>query len=187
MRAKRLRGFGRHMRVHIKRAASDVALDTDWLEQHHYDYEKLGLAPWHVSDKPPLAIRKLWLGKLVVDFQQWHKQLKQQYADFYLAIWLFEPHFGDSQLVAGIEEQKAHYEGLFGEPVALSLPMEYQVLPGVRDLQWTALAYVTPFYPEDFASLGSWALKKPHWPTESPSGEKMIAVQIGVVWVGKMA
>jgi hypothetical protein len=185
MREKRLRGFNRHMRAHLKRAVTDIALDTDWLEQHHYDYEKLGLAPWYVTDKPPFAIRKLWLSKLVADYQQWRVQLRRQYSDFYLAVWLFEPDFGDSQLVAGIKEQ--HYEGLFGEPLNLPLPSEYQSLPGITNLQWNARANITVFDAEDFATLGLWAANRPHRPVEGTNGELLVAVQVGVVWVGQMA
>lgn len=155
------------------------------LEQHHYEYVKLGLAPWAVSEKPPLAIRKLWLGKLLTDFGQWRAQLQQRHSDFYLAIWLFEPAFGESQLVAAIEERRVRYQQLFGEDANKPLPAEYEAVPGIAELQWTAKKNIITYSPDDFAALGARVASKPHWPIALPGGEPGIAVQVGLVWVGQ--
>jgi hypothetical protein len=142
-----------------------------------------------VNEKPPAGIRKLWVGRLVADYQRWHEQLAARYPDFYLAVWIFDPEFGDSQLVAGIEDRKLHYDGLFGEPLDMPLPAEYHSLPGIRDLEWTAKAHLLPYQPGEFAKLGTWGSKKPHWLVESkegePLGKPLVAVQVGVVWVGQ--
>jgi hypothetical protein len=86
MKRKRLRGFHWHLQQHQQRAAVAEVLDMATMEREQREYQKLGLAPWCISDKPPLAIRKLWLGKLIADFKQWQAQLRQQYPEFYLAV-----------------------------------------------------------------------------------------------------
>lgn len=185
MKRKRLRGFRRHLRKHQEWAATPKELDVNRVERLHYHYEKLGLAPWMVSEKPPLAIRKLWVGRLIADFYQWQKQLKHHYFDCYLAVWLFEPDFGESQLVAAIEERKTQYKELFGDVITKPLPAEYGSIPGIDLLQWTARANIISCWPEDFAEMGSWASRKPHWLVETPDGKTLIAVQTGLVWVGQ--
>lgn len=85
--------------------ATALGRNLSLLARSHRDYHKLGLAPWAVNTKPPLVIRKLWVSRLVADFQQWHSSLTRHYPEFYLAVWLYKPEFGRSQLVAGIEEK----------------------------------------------------------------------------------
>jgi hypothetical protein len=186
-RRKKIRGFNRFLRDHQQRAAIPEELVIDYLRQYHYDYEKLGLAPWAVNDKPPLVIRKLWVSRLVTDYYRWHEQLSADYQDFYLAVWLYNPEFGRSQLVAGIEEKQTWYEGVFDESVSVPLPTEYQSIPGVAALHWTARAEVQAYWPNEFAELGSWALNRPHWEAETTNGEPFFTVQIGTVWVGQQA
>ncbi|WP_375415949.1 hypothetical protein [uncultured Hymenobacter sp.] len=185
MREKRVRGLRRHWRDHQRQAAIPEMLSRSMIEQHQYDREKLGLSPWNVYDKPPLAFRKLWVSRLLADFQQWHKELASFHSEFYLAVWLFEPRFGQSQLVAGISERKTRYEGIFSEAENTPLPVEYQELPGVAALRWVRHAEVEAFWADEFAERGTWASSKPHWEFKTLDGETCIAVQVGWVWVGQ--
>lgn len=185
MRKKRLRGFRRHLRAHQQRAAVAASLDLGLLTHQQYDHVKLGLAPWHVHEKPPLAIRQLWLGRLLANFSQWQRQLRQQYPEFYLAVWVFEPAFGESQLVAAVEGRKAWYETVFGEELSVPLPHEYQAVAGVGTLQWVARQHVAVFAPEEFAAMGAAASRKPHWPLQLEAGASAVAVALGLVWVGQ--
>jgi hypothetical protein len=188
---KRIRGLRRHFRAHQQQALLPALLDKTRLTGFQVDYQQLGLAPWYTHQKPPTRFRQLWVGRLVRDFYHWQVQLKERYSDFYLAVWLFEPRFGHSQLVTAIEERKAHYEQLFmhwaGARVHPSreLPPEYQALPGVLDLHWTSYPDVELLLPDEFAEQRAWVAKKPHWPGETVDGEPYIAVQVGWVWVGQ--
>jgi hypothetical protein len=188
-RKKKLRGFRRFLRDQQQRAAFPYALDAPFLQQTHREYVKLGLFPWSVDSKPPVAIRQLWVTRLVADCCRWHAELATRYAGFYLAIWLYEPAFGRTQLVAGIEEQQAWYEGVFAEVAAADappFPAEYQLLPGVTDLHWTARAETITCWPEDLLDVDAWALKKPHWPGHTADGREIIVVHIGWIWVGQV-
>lgn len=187
-RKKKIRGFRRYLREHQQRAALSYGLDFDFLEETHRDYIKLGLFPWAVNTKPPLAIRQLWVKRLVANCSRWYEELAARYPSFYLAVWLYEPDFGRSQLVAGIAEKQEWYEHVFTEVAeadAPPLPAEYRLVPRVADFQWIAQAETTTIWPEDLFDTDAWALKKPHWPARTADGREVIVVQIGWVWVGR--
>jgi hypothetical protein len=167
-------------------------LDRTSLTTFQVDYRKLGLAPWYTQQKPPRLFRQLWVTRLVRDFYSWHTQLTALYPDFYLAVWLFEPRFGQSQLVTVIGARKAHYEQLFthwaggSAPPNQALPPEYETLAGVQNLHWTRYPDVEPFLLDEFAQQRAWAMTKPHWPGKTVDGEPYVAVQVGWVWVGQL-
>ena len=187
MDKKRIRGLKRHLRNHKQWSAIAKAFNEVFLQKYHYDYAHLGLSPWRVNGKPPVAIRKLWVSRLVVDYKEWHQQMVARYEDFYLAVWILDPTFGESEVVVAIEEKTDRYAGRFGEVVDLPLPPEYRSLPGINDLRWIAKEYVTVYSLEDFIEMGKWASRKPHWPVEGSDGEPLVLVQLGVVWVGQVA
>ena len=187
MDRKRIRGLKRHLRNHQQRAMVPETFTERLLSKQHYDYVHLGLSPWRVNGKPPVTIRKLWVSRLVADYKEWHKQMASRYNDFYLAVWIFDPTFGESEVVAAIEKKKDGYANRFGEILDLPLPPEYQALLGIHDLQWTAKEYVTVYSPEDFVEMGRWASRKRHWPVEGGDGEPLFLIQLGVVWVGQIA
>ncbi|GAB3852816.1 hypothetical protein GCM10028822_20950 [Hymenobacter terrigena] len=187
MDKKRIRGLKRHLRNHQKRATIQEPFNEERMHKLHYDYANLGLAPWRVNGKPPVAIRKLWVSQLVANYKEWHKQIVTRYDDFYLAVWIYDPTFGESQVVAAIQERMDGYAEMHGEILDLPLPVEYRSLPGINDLQWTAREYLTVDYPEYFAQLGAWGRRKPHWPVVDSNGDTLIIIQLGVVWVGQIA
>lgn len=188
MREKRIRGLRRHWRDHQGRAAIAERLSLPSIEKYQYTSAQLGLSPWSVHGKPPLAFRKLWVSRLVADFHQWHQELSFSHPDAYLAVWLYEPRFGKSQVSAATNRMKIRYEEIFDEADAeadMPLPIEYQSLPGVAALRWTCHAELESFWPDEFVECGAWASSKPHWEYQTPDGETYVAVQVGWVWVGK--
>ena len=187
MDKKRIRGLKRHLRNHQQWATVQEPFNEARIRKLHYDYAHLGLSPWRVNGKPPVAIRKLWVSRLVADYKEWHKQMAARYNEFYLAVWIFDPTFGESEVVVAIEEKMDGYAERHGDVLALPLPPEYQSLPGIHDLQWTAHEYLMPYLPDDFAQMRKWAARKPHWPAEDSNGDPLVVVQLGVVWVGQIA
>jgi hypothetical protein len=178
---KKLRGFRRFLQQHQQRATLLYILDVPFLQRTHRDNVKLGVFPWAVNSKPPLPIRQLWVTRLVADCCRWHAELElaTYYSTFYLAVWLYEPEFGRTQLVAGIEEKQAWYVSVFAEVAAAEappFPAEYLLLPGVTDLHWTARAEITTCWPEDLLDVDAWALTKPHWLSKTTDGREIIVV-----------
>ncbi|QIL78362.1 hypothetical protein [Hymenobacter sp. HDW8] len=92
-----------------------------------------------------------------------------------------------SQLVAAVADQQPYYDGLFGVAHERALPPEYRTLPGVQDLCWRAYAHVEALWPEDVATLGKRAVRKPQWREETADGQPYVVVQMGWIWVGQVA
>jgi hypothetical protein len=191
MSRKRIRGLRRHLRRHQHASAEPAVLDRDRVARYGVDYAKIGIAPWFNHQRPPRDFRRAWLTRLVADFERWRDALAGEHPAFYVAVWLFEPHFGESQLVAAVADRQAHYEGLFGETgsfralPARDLPPEYRDVPGVGRLTWRRHADIAAFLPEDFAAQGTETKRRPHWDAATVDGQPYIAVQVGWVWVGQ--
>jgi hypothetical protein len=189
---KRIRGTRRHLRRHRHAAAEPTALGVERLARYGVDYAQLGISPWFDHQRPPRDVRRLLVARLVTDFHRWRAELAGAYPAFYLAVWLFEPHFGQSQLVAAVADRHAHYDGLFGEGgsfralPARALPPEYQNVPGIQDLTWRRHADIAAFLPEDYTTQDLETRRKPHWDATTVDGHPFIAVQVGWVWVGQI-
>ena len=189
---KRIRGVRRHFRRHQQSAAAPAVLDQERLARNGVDSFESGIAPWFDDQRPPLAFRRLRVARLVADFHRWRAQLTGAYPTHYLAVWLFEPRFGQSQLVAAVADHHAHYSKLFSEEGSfrplprLDLPPEYRDVPGIRDLAWRRHADIAAFLPEDYAAQDLKMRRKPHWNMTTAEGDLFIAVQIGWVWVGQV-
>ncbi len=187
MSKKRVRGLRRHWRRHQQWATKLTLPNLAWLAGHESDRDQLGLAPWNVHERPPLAFRRLWARRLLTDLQQWRAQLVPLYPDVYLAIYLYDSRFGLSQVIAAIGTRKPRYERRrFGPEQDIPLPSEYRDLPGVADLIWTAHAEVDVFMPDEFAAFGRWGKRKPHWLASTTDGDDCVVVQTGWVWVGRV-
>lgn len=187
MDKKRVRGLKRHLRNHQQWVKAQEPFNEEFIRKYHYDYAHLGLSPWRVNGKPPVAIRKLWVSRLVADYKEWHRQMVTRYTNFYLAVCVFDPTFGESEVVVAVENMMEHYAERHGDVLDLPLPPEYQSLPGIHDLQWTAKQYLTVYSPEEFTEMGRWGRNKPHWPAVNSNDKPLIIVQLGVVWIGQVA
>lgn len=185
---KKIRGFRRHLRAHQLRAAVPVnPINFARLAKQHYEYDGLGLAPWHVHEKPPYPIRRLWVAHLVAGFFSWHQSLQQYEHDYFLAVRIKEPDFADSRLTLGIGEWIARY-GRYREPEEmLPFPQEYRSIPGVNDLQWTTHRVGYDCTLEYFQDDWAMGMKFRHyWPFTAEDGTAMVRVQTGWEWVGQL-
>jgi hypothetical protein len=188
MRRKKIRGFKRHLRAHQQRAAAPIEpLDFALLAECHYQNDWLGLAPWRVSDRPPFPIRRLWVAHLVAGFFSRQQSLQHYPQDYFLAVRIKEPDFGDSRLIVAVEEWKTRYENGYSEPEdMLPLPQEYRSIPGVNQLHWTTHRIVYHCTLEDFQYDREMGFKPSHhWPYEDDDGSPMVMVQVGWEWVGQ--
>jgi len=127
----------------------------------------------------------LWVSRLVADFQHWQAALAARHSNFYLAVWLFEPNFGESQLVTAVEDELGFYNHIFGDATGQPLPAAYLSLPGVGALRWTARAQLTGYWPDEFAELPAKQRARPFWEKVLATGERLMMVQTGWVWVGQ--
>lgn len=113
MNKKKVRGWTRQIRKLEQWKQANLRLTVDPV--YHYDYVKIWLDPWFRLQKrnPPVWFRRLIVAALIEIYDSWRKQLVSLNEPFYLKIWLFEPHFVRSQVVAATGERIEYYENLF--------------------------------------------------------------------------
>ncbi|GAA3948415.1 hypothetical protein [Hymenobacter algoricola] len=131
---------------------------------------------------PPNPIRRELLAGLLSAYQQWQQQLSARHQPFYLAVWLFEPHFNRSQVVAGTQGWIAGYKTAFGvaDPHSSLPPEIYRQVSGVNQLIWTRHADT-----EVYDSFPYWLPNRKVTILTAASGETRYAARVGWVWVGR--
>ncbi len=187
---QKVRGGKRHLKRLVGQSLIAPPLSEERLQRYGYDYQVLGLAPWHWHYcQPPQRVRQLAAQHLLATFFNWQQQLQAQPEPFYLAVWLVEPDFAhSSQVVAGIRERRARYQKSFGEPdpTGPPLPPEYRQLPGAELLNWTTHPWQIGLDAFDYPNgWPAWALAKPHYAHIYENDNPYLMVQTGWVWVGQ--
>jgi len=123
MKIKKLRG---HQRIfkNIEDWKNDShKLDLDRLQKNQRDYEKVWVRPFgEISisgatiPKPRRKARQLILESLIEIFNSWESTLKGLGEDYYLALWLNEPHIENSQVVCAIGDFLHFYDVTYYRP-----------------------------------------------------------------------
>ncbi|MGJ8744101.1 hypothetical protein [Polaribacter sp.] len=100
-----------------------LILDLENLERFQRNYEKVWVRPFSdlsisgsIIPTPKRKARKLILESLVAIFNSWERQLKTLEKPYYLAIWLYEPHLENSQVVCAIDGFLNFYDLTFYRP-----------------------------------------------------------------------
>lgn len=104
---------------------------------------------------------------------------------FHLAIWLFEPHFGESQLTASVGQMRERYINCFTPAHDAPLPQAYRHLPGFADLRWSVGLNEWLLDNDEFADWVRSGYRGTHYRFIAPSGEAYVAVSRGRVWIGQ--
>ncbi|MEF2248373.1 hypothetical protein [Paenibacillus sp. IITD108] len=76
---------------------------------HQYSQNKVG------KRNPSYKLQKLIFFQLIEIYLSWEKQLASSNEPYYLKLWIGDPEFIDSQLVAAIGTEIAHYTQLFSK------------------------------------------------------------------------
>ncbi|MFL6209817.1 MAG: hypothetical protein ACJ74W_13255 [Pyrinomonadaceae bacterium] len=189
MNKNKVRGWKRQIRKLTKWKQQNLNLE---LNRYDYDYVKIWLDPWYRLEKrnPPIWFRRLIVAALLGIYESWHKQLRARGDKFYLKVWLFDPHFMDSQVVAAVGERIHYYEELFVRSIE-SRKFPYQkYLHGsynLHDYDWAlhvdedvSFERVNELAAEDVELLKSMAARI----AKLPDGDTMYAVKRGDLWLG---
>lgn len=123
MKIKKLRGHKRIFKNITAWKNSSLQLDLERLEASQRNYEKVWVRPFsdisitgNTIPKPKRKARKLILEGLIEIFNHWETQLKTLNKPYYLAIWLFDPHIENSQVVCAIDDFVNFYDITFYRP-----------------------------------------------------------------------
>ncbi len=120
---KKTRGMRKKARNLAAWAEYHKELDIDSLLRYRKDYVKIWIDPFYrlyqitpnqVGKKNPnYRFRKQVLYQLLDIYSAWQKKLEQSDQPYYLNIWVGDPEFMDSQVVAALEPEIDYYNKLF--------------------------------------------------------------------------
>ncbi len=116
MRTRKIRGLKRRQENIDQWFEAHKQIDLELLNQYSYYYCKAKIDPWSNlfnSSKYPSNYRQQLFGHLLDIYELWNQQLESKYSDFYLAVWLFDNRFIDSQVVAAVGERTEYYETMW--------------------------------------------------------------------------
>jgi hypothetical protein len=199
---KKIRGWKRQIKKIDEWKQQVLNLDMNYMEQHQRDYAKLWIDPFYrlIRRNPPVWYRRLILQAMFEVYMNWYKQMKVTGEPFYLKIWLYEPHFMNSQIVVAYREclhfydqtfDKADYEQRFSHD-------KYELgelLDVLRKLDWQlhvdAIDYFESDLSDDFielrdASINARNVRSKAYRVFEVEGDVVYRVRVGDVWVGEL-
>ncbi|WP_049790037.1 hypothetical protein [Paenibacillus sp. JDR-2] len=144
----KIRGWKRRIR-HIEQwKQRNIVLDMDTLAAFGRDYAKLWIPPFHglVRRTPPIWYNRLLLDAMIEVYNSWQETLTKTEEPFYLKIWLFDPEFINSQIVAAYRDGLHFYDNAF-EPAVDVIPFPY---PKVEHFNW--MPHIDPNYDREVDS-----------------------------------
>lgn len=120
---KKTRGLRRKVKRIDKWKAENILLDLESLRIYGKSYVKLWIPPFYnlyninkneIGHKnPPSWYNKIILRAMIDVYESWEQSLKDLGEPYYLKIWLYEPEFIKSQIVAAIGDNIDYYENIF--------------------------------------------------------------------------
>ncbi|WP_235867381.1 hypothetical protein [Priestia abyssalis] len=112
---KKIRGWKRHKRKVERWKQEVINLDIDYLSDYQRTYAKLWIHPFYtlIHRNPPLWYNRLLLEAMIDVYLAWHQKMREEDEDFYLKIWLYDPHFIESQIVVAYKDCLDYYNKTF--------------------------------------------------------------------------
>ncbi|MDR4315939.1 hypothetical protein FOC77_06920 [Niallia circulans] len=112
---KKIRGWKRHKRKIERWKQNAMNLDMDYLRNYQRQYEKLWINPFYKLERrnPPNWYKSLLLDAMIEVYLEWHQKMKKEDEDFYLKLWLYDPHFINSQIVVAYRNCLDFYDETF--------------------------------------------------------------------------
>lgn len=120
---KKTRGMKKKVRKLASWAEYQKQLDIESLLKYRKEYVKIWIKPFYnlhqinpneIGRKnPTYKFRKQVLYQLIEIYLAWQKKLEQLKQPYYLKIWLADPEFMDSQVVAALEPEIEYYTNIF--------------------------------------------------------------------------
>jgi hypothetical protein len=112
---KKIRGWKRHVRKINKWKQRVIDLDKEHLRKYQRDYAKLWIHPFYTIPRrnPPIWYNLLLLEAMLDVYRSWYEKLSKMDKQFYLKLWIFDPHFINSQVVAAYKDCLHFYDQTF--------------------------------------------------------------------------
>lgn len=198
MRSPKIRGLRRHFRrfQRLQQQLSEVEFDTLQQREFFQIFPLLDPWGWGYYDKlarPPAGFRREVLRGLLAVHAQWQRELAAYPEPYQLALELFEQSFPDSRVIVRIRgciwtDAERAATPVPGNP---PLPAEYQSVPGIEQLCWTACYQEQETSAEDYpddaegrAALQAMLRRFGYREAVDAAGRPVYYLRISRVWVG---
>lgn len=191
---KKVRGWKRRLRELERFREGYRSIDFDLLRRNELAYVKLWLSPWSrlVPRDPPVWFRRRVLAAFLDVLHSWHRALEAAGEPYYLRLWLFDPRFHRTQVVAAIGSRIRYYETLFapaGGARALPPPQYRDAAYDLTGLEWEPCLDTDVLLEEDAADerdlarirLRASRVEHASW------GQPLFLFDRGLVWLGRPA
>lgn len=200
---KKIRGWKRRVKQIEQWKKRYIELDMEELERNQRDYVKLWIDPFYrlTRRNPPLWYARLLLAAMIEVYQSWSRQMSGFNEPYYLKIWLYHPHFINSQIVVAFREALHFYDDTFDPgQAAKAFPAQlYGGVPGVPQLTWELAIDADRYWLSDLQKDMEWgfstekdieAIQNKAYASETitlSDGEDMVfKVRVGDVWLGEI-
>ncbi|WP_258235154.1 hypothetical protein [Paenibacillus agaridevorans] len=112
---KKIRGWRRHVRKIEMWKQRVINLDMRHLSRYQRDYAKLWIHPFYAIPRknPPGWYNQLLLEAMLEVYQSWLEKFTRLDESFYLKLWIYEPHFINSQVVTAYKDCLHFYDRTF--------------------------------------------------------------------------
>ncbi len=126
-RKQKMRGWKRRKRSIQLWREQMLELDMETMRSENFDYAKLWIYPFYSISPidPPHWFQRLLLSEMIDVYAHWQKRMEQEQEPFYLKIWLYEPNFILSQMVAAYRNRLHFYNQHFQPAPAASKPFPF--------------------------------------------------------------
>lgn len=178
-------------------------MDIEQLCRNNRDYVKLWIDPFYRLTRlnPPMWYSRLILEAMIEVYHSWSQQMKRLNEPFYLKIWLYNPHFINSQIVVAFRECLNDYDNRFDKSNDnKAFPSQlYGRILGLQEFKWEHAIDSNDYWLSDLQEdigLGFKtdkdieAIKNKAYKCETvklSTGEDTVYnVRVGDVWLGEM-
>lgn len=112
---KKIRGWKRRIKEIERWKQSFINLDVDHLRTYQRDYAKLWISPFYALPRktPPAWYNRILLQTMLEVYHHWNEEITRLGEPFYLKLWIYDPHFIHSQLVAAFKDCLHFYDQTF--------------------------------------------------------------------------
>jgi hypothetical protein len=145
---KKIRNWRRQILKVKKWEEAHTELDIDSLLSRNVSYVKIWIDPWYrlTRRNPPIWLCRIMFNSLCNIYCSWRKQLDTLNEPYYLKIWIFDPHFINSQVVVATKEKIDDYNRCFNPSDKLNdIPRnKYDINDRFDEFEWEQ------FLDEDF-------------------------------------
>jgi hypothetical protein len=115
LRTKKIRGLKRRQKNINFWFEVNKVIDLEQLKESGY-YCKSKIDPWSnlcYDASYPSGYRRQLFSRLMDINDRWKADVETSFQDYYLAVWVFDSRFIDSQVVAAIGERVSYYESMW--------------------------------------------------------------------------